>query len=359
MNHVRIQCDSEGEYLGEWKEIFKKLNAINSEDDGQTQKIKIDLVVEAILSLNESTLSYWWRGGVTLRRSEVETFFHQADINNDEYISLEEFDRLWIENDFLSTSKKEYIFSCLKTIAYAKNVKKCPPPLFNLIISIIQVVLFSCYNAGALELSSLEFKSSAIPELWRYFSYCLVHHEVLHLLSVIACQLFLGILMETVHGSVGIGIVYLFGVFSGSLFSNVFDHGMSLIGGSGGCYALIGSQISCLILNWHEDHAIVISRVRTNKPVKVQNGKLVRLLKLVALIAFILPDTIVMLTDSYHNISIVAHVFGFIGGLLMGLMAANNRKVETWEKIIKIVSIILIFLMSSVGIIFNIILVTH
>ena len=44
MNHVRIQCDSEGEYLGEWKEIFKKLNAINSEDDGQTQKIKIDLV---------------------------------------------------------------------------------------------------------------------------------------------------------------------------------------------------------------------------------------------------------------------------------------------------------------------------
>ena len=53
--------------------------------------------------------------------------------------------------------------------------------------------------------------------------------------------------------------------------------------------------------------------MRTNKPVKVQNGKLVRLLKLVALIAFILPDTIVMLTDSYHNISIVAHVFGFIG----------------------------------------------
>ena len=53
--------------------------------------------------------------------------------------------------------------------------------------------------------------------------------------------------------------------------------------------------------------------MRTNKPVKVQNGKLVRLLKLVALIAFILPDTIVMLTDRNHNISIVAHVFGFIG----------------------------------------------
>ena len=44
MNHVRIPCDSEGKYLGEWKEIFKKLDAINSEDDGQTQKIKIDLV---------------------------------------------------------------------------------------------------------------------------------------------------------------------------------------------------------------------------------------------------------------------------------------------------------------------------
>ena len=62
----------------------------------------------------------------------------------------------------------------------------------------------------------------------------------------------------TLHCIIGIGIVYLFGVFCGSLYSNIFDHGMSLIGGSGGCYALIGSQISCLILNWHEDHAIVI-----------------------------------------------------------------------------------------------------
>ena len=54
------------------------------------------------------------------------------------------------------------------------------------------------------------------------------------------------------------GLIYLAGVVSGSLASFLLDPGLNLVGGSSGCYALLGAATASLVLNWHEDHAIVI-----------------------------------------------------------------------------------------------------
>ena len=105
------------------------------------------------------------------------------------------------------------------------------------------------------------------------------------------------------------GLIYVAGVVSGSLASFLLDPGLNLVGGSSGCYALLGAATASLVLNWHEDHAIVIRcrvssrvltchvcpvmyrvltrRLRASRPATVIHGKLVRLLKLVFLGTFV------------------------------------------------------------------------
>ena len=71
----------------------------------------------------------------------------------------------------------------------------------------------------------------------------MVHRDLEHFLMVLLVQLVLGILMEMVHGSLRIALIYLTGVITGSLSSSVFSPG------SGGCYSLLGAHLAKLVLN--------------------------------------------------------------------------------------------------------------
>ena len=100
---------------------------------------------------------------------------------------------------------------------------------------------------------------------------CPVHGSWLHLVCVLSVELVMGLLQETVHGSLSVGIIFTAGVLSGSLSSFVFSRGRDLIGGSAGCYALIGAQLASLLLNWSEDHAIVIRNQHDDLLIRSQN----------------------------------------------------------------------------------------
>ena len=49
----------------EWREVFEKLLVIDNNKSGE---IDIEKLVNLIMSLNDSTMSYWWRGGMPLER---------------------------------------------------------------------------------------------------------------------------------------------------------------------------------------------------------------------------------------------------------------------------------------------------
>ena len=71
-NHKMISCVSI--YLSEeekkdWKAVFKKLLVI---DNNESDEIDIEKLIHLIMRLNDSTISYWWRGGMTLDRFETE-----------------------------------------------------------------------------------------------------------------------------------------------------------------------------------------------------------------------------------------------------------------------------------------------
>ena len=143
-----------------------------------------------------------WRGSVNViiscsykshvARSSIENLFREADTDGDGLISLQEFSNFCSQEDqfsrwqliifdgqtFNSSSKlfrslKKYIRESLKTLAYAKDIKKCPPPLLNLTLSLVQIVIFtiSCVSYEVVEY--LQFERDNPAEVWRYLSYCL------------------------------------------------------------------------------------------------------------------------------------------------------------------------------------------
>ena len=58
---------------------------------------------------------------------------------------------------FLCRETKDYIAASLTTVSLAKNIKKCPPPLFVPLISILQIIFFI---NNTIEVAKLEHDDS-------------------------------------------------------------------------------------------------------------------------------------------------------------------------------------------------------
>nr|XP_042128542.1 rhomboid-related protein 2 [Peromyscus maniculatus bairdii] len=87
-------------------------------------------------------------------------------------------------------------------------------------------------------------------EVFRTCAACLC--RVQHIVGNLSMQLVLGIPLEMVHKGLRVGLVYLAGVLAGSLASSIFDPFNSLVGASGGVYALMGGYFMNVIVNFRE-----------------------------------------------------------------------------------------------------------
>ncbi|KAK2142228.1 hypothetical protein LSH36_983g00006 [Paralvinella palmiformis] len=127
-----------------------------------------------------------------------------------------------------------------------------PPPLFMILISVIEVIVFIIYavelnklgtpvtaTTGCPLYSPLIYSPARRYEAWSYT----------HLIFNLIFQLLLGIPLEMVHKWWRIGIVYTLGVLAGSLAHSVTDFNTLLAGASGGCYAILGAHFAIIIMN--------------------------------------------------------------------------------------------------------------
>merc|ERR1719150_1162954 len=228
--------------------------------------------------------------------------------------------------------------------AYAEVFRTCPPPLFMITISLLQVGIFiyyaslhhqsSSWTGNAPLCSSLIYNPHLRRQVWRYLTYSLGHSGISHILLNVSMQLVVGLVLEMSHGSLRVFLLYLIGVISGSLASSCTEPQVHLAGASSGVYALIAAHISNLILNWKED--VLIVRQNNTVGVSAINGGLIRLLRLTAVVAFVVVDIIIGVYNSFFSsftstTSYGAHIAGAGIGLLAGILILNNRKVESWE----------------------------
>lgn len=77
-----------------------------------------------------------------------------------------------------------------------------------------------------------------------------LHEGWKHLLTNLCVQMFVGLPLEMVHGSWRVGCIYMSGVLAGSLSTSVFAPEVSLIGASGGAYALLTAHLANVMLNY-------------------------------------------------------------------------------------------------------------
>lgn len=70
----------------------------------------------------------------------------------------------------------------------------------------------------------------------------------MHLFMNLLVQIFLGTALELVHCWWRVALIYLAGVFAGSMGTSVADPRIYLAGASGGVYALITAHIATIII---------------------------------------------------------------------------------------------------------------
>lgn len=260
-----------------------------------------------------------------------------------------------VANNFIfNKQQKEYYYQHYTCIPNCKD-HVGGPPIFILTVTLLEIAFFIYYaHAGhettwwtistAVINSPLLFSPYHREQVWRFFTYMLLHAGVMHLAANCIMQLAIGIPLELVHGSLRIMGIYMLGVLAGSLGSSVFDVGTYLVGASGGDFALMFAFLSNIIMNW--DYM--------KRPFAI--GRLVAVLTLIfADFGMALYRRYGEFTDETANrTSYAAHLAGAVAGLTMGIAILNNFKRQKWEDILLKVSIAIFVVIVLVAIFFNI-----
>lgn len=301
-----------------------------------------------------------------LPTDKLENLLRRADADRDGMLDYEEFVQLMTAAETAGVTIQELtkfqilIKTAVSTVVpknriaadgetdlvedYTSHYSCCPPPLFMITISVVELAIFIGYaivqkgkgipttmTTGAPLESPLVYNPYRRYEAWRFLSYMFIHDGVKHILSNLIFQLLLGIPLEMVHKFWRVGIVYCLGVIAGSLCTSVFDPWTFLVGASGGCYALIGAHFAIVIMNWQD-----MTHDWMSGPIKFLLSAPVRL-AFWSIYAGV--DTAVAIYTRYTHpegsrVAYVAHFAGLVAGILMGIPVLKNFHVKPWETIL-------------------------
>jgi len=150
-------------------------------------------------------------------------------------------------------------------------------------------------------------------EVWRYITYQWSHVGISHVLVNCFMLIVLGIPLEGLHGFRRITLMFNAGVLGGACCYWVGDASNTVVGMSGGCYALVGMHAASLIMNWSQ--------------IKFRWACLVFLALLISI-----DVAAYVLSVGETNASHTAHVGGAIAGFLIDLVIGKNLKILCRER---------------------------
>ena len=183
------------------------------------------------------------------------------------------------------------------------------PPFHTAFLFVMCVVIYET-DSGI----SLSIPPTKSQDWWYYFGTALSHFSRNHLLSNISGIILFGTLLEIVHGTFASIFIYWIASGTGSLAEAQWNTGRVIYtGASPGVFAFSGAYLAHVILNWNEAP--------------------LRLLWLLFLILQTIEVVVLYANDeSYRNgIAHYSHLFGFIQGVLVGLITLRNIKIIWWE----------------------------
>uniref|UniRef100_A0A915EU43 EF-hand domain-containing protein n=1 Tax=Ditylenchus dipsaci TaxID=166011 RepID=A0A915EU43_9BILA len=188
-----------------------------------------------------------------LNVSQAESLISNADANKDDYVDFPEFSALMAKAKRMRM-RRVILYAARSvlpkgqqtdTVRYLLQYNCFPPPIFLILISLLQLAVYIYYAAKEREWSATSPVPTSSPfilspirkqEVWRYFTYMFIHVGYVHLLTNLAVQ---------------ICLVFHW-IMSGALLFFVFDKNIYLAGASGGVYTLLSAHIANVIINWGE-----------------------------------------------------------------------------------------------------------
>ena len=129
--------------------------------------------------------------------------------------------------------------------SYDEYYTCCPPPLFIILVSLVEIGFYVYYSVTMKEFSltgptpihsPLIYDPYRRHEAWRFLTYTFLHKGFIHIANNLVLQLVVGIPLEMVHGWWRIALCYLLGSTMGSLGHSLLDANTYLLGASGGVY---------------------------------------------------------------------------------------------------------------------------
>jgi rhomboid protease GluP len=144
-------------------------------------------------------------------------------------------------------------------------------------------------------------------EIWRFFTVGFVHISIFHLLINSMALMNLGTITEKIYGKVRFTVILVVSIIVGSLFVYVGEGNSLTVGMSGGLYGLMGA----LFVYTFETGMIKQPNVRSQ---------------------FIRILTVNIIISLMPGISLMGHLGGFVGGVLLGVIFTRN---DAWSMLRK------------------------
>ncbi|GMS80316.1 hypothetical protein PENTCL1PPCAC_2491, partial [Pristionchus entomophagus] len=194
---------------------------------------------------------------------QVQTFLEKSDKNWDRRIDMEEFEEIMAKGLGRTNKMRKVMIRMGNTViarkqrlemtSYLDQYTFWPPPIFIILISLIQFAVFCAYyilerqgtdiffvcpgcfrdkngTPGYLVFAPIQSRT----EWWRFITYQFVNQGFLQLLVKIIVQLIIGLPLEIVHKFWRIAPIYLLSVVSGAMLQYSIDPSAFVIGNSAG-----------------------------------------------------------------------------------------------------------------------------
>ena len=250
-------------------------------------------------------------GGIQSAFPGIESVVHHVSNNQDEYARCSRL----MERKAITQSK-------------AKRFKFKDLPRTTMVLIVICAVMFLVTNllttiTGDVVSASIfaggYYKMSVVAgfEYFRLFTSGFVHYDIFHFMMNMMALINLGLICEKRFNKVRYLMIMFMGIIIGNVFVLIGDPNIAGMGISGGLFALLGAYVVSLF----EDGSIKIPMIRAS------------------LISTIMMNVFISFLP---NISLMAHLGGFIAGVVLGFVLIPTNKWKSLKMHVRNAGILLL-----------------
>ena len=190
-------------------------------------------------------------------------------------------------------------------------------PVHMLFVSLIHVIVF---YSNPNSFWDLGFEKN--DEIYLSVLSLLIHVDSSHLWNNLSLQIPFGFLFEMLHSHLPCALIFwMSGLFGALLEIKFLKENVVYGGASAGDFALVAAFLSHLIMNWKEAK--------------------IKYIALFLLILYIGLTLVTAVVEQNRNVAHLAHLGGFLHGLVLGNAVVKNYKVYRWERVVHIISSLL------------------